>query len=102
MLMLPEESTANAKGSPKSFGPAISLAAEKLAPLSVERLKKISKLSPPSKTMSMFPAESTAINGGPPGGLLVDVSTGAEKLSPPSEDRLKKRYGIEIGPPTLD
>src|SRR5260370_16504980 len=73
------------------------LNAEKVAPPSVDRLKKVFTFpleSPPRQITSMLPLESTAICGISPQPVQAlcawERFLGVEKVTPPSVERLKK------------
>src|SRR5260370_11155784 len=75
----------------------IFLNAEKVAPPSVDRLKKVFTFpleSPPRQITSMLPLESTAICGISPQPVQAlcawERVLGVEKVTPPSVERLKK------------
>src|SRR5216684_4331703 len=94
-LMLPLESRAICSTAEKSKVFERFLGVEKVAPPSVERLKKIAGL--PKKgtsfqTTLMLPLESTATSGtdADAPAVLFERFLGIEKVAPPSAERLKK------------
>src|SRR6266481_1209972 len=91
--MLPLESTAIFSSDGKNVVPDTVIGVEKVAPPSLDWLKKTGLANPPPftnslQTTSMLPPASTTTCG-----ICVwsfDTWTGAEKVAPPSLDRLKK------------
>src|SRR6266480_3307713 len=97
-LMLPAASTKSC-GFPDEPGvPDRFLGDEKVAPLSTERLRKMSKLPPQSfdQTTLMLPFLSTAICAfnEPPG--LVETILGDENVAPPSLELLNQMARLPV------